>query len=41
MKIKSETGYKIALYTFVTLTVASYIWTLWSIGSWIFKAIFL
>lgn len=41
MKIKSGTGYKIVYYTFVALTVASYIWTLWSIGSWIFKAIFL
>lgn len=41
MKIKKQTGYKIVLYTFVALTVASYIWALWSIGSWIFKAIFL
>lgn len=41
MKIKSKTEYKIVYYTFVALTVASYIWTLGSIGSWIFKAIFL
>lgn len=37
MKIKSETGYKIALYTFVTLTVASYMWALYSIIVWIIK----
>lgn len=41
MKIKPKTGYKITLYTFIALTVASYIWALWSIGSWIFKKIFL
>lgn len=41
MKIKKQTGYKIVYYTFVALTVASYIWTLCSIGSWIFKATFL
>lgn len=41
MKIKKQTGYKIVFYTFVAFTVASYIWTLGSIGSWIFKAIFL
>lgn len=41
MKIKKQTEYKIVSYTFVTLTVASYIWMLWSVGSWIFKAIFL
>lgn len=38
MKIKSKTGYKIALYTFVTLTVASYMWALYSIIVWIIKA---
>lgn len=40
MKIKSETGYKIALYTFVTLTVASYMWALYSIIVWIIKSFF-
>ena len=40
MKIKSKTGYKIALYTFVTLTVASYMWALYSIIVWIIKAFF-
>lgn len=40
MKIKSKTGYKIALYTFVTLTVASYMWALYSIIDWIIKAFF-
>ena len=39
MKIKSKTGYKIALYTFVTLTVASYMWALYSIIVWIIKAL--
>lgn len=40
MKIKSKTGYKIALYTFVTLTVASYMWALYCIIVWIIKAFF-
>ncbi len=40
MKIKSKTGYKIALYTFVTLTVSSYMWALYSIIVWIIKAFF-
>lgn len=40
MKIKSKTGYKIALYTFVTFTVASYMWTWYSIIVWIIKAFF-
>lgn len=40
MKIKTETGYKVALYTFVALTVASYIWTLYSIIVWIIKTFF-
>lgn len=38
MKIKSKTGYMIIFYTFVTLTVASYLWTLYSIIRWIIKA---
>lgn len=40
MKIKSETGYKIALYAFVTLTVATYMWALYSIIVWIIKTFF-
>lgn len=36
MKIKKQTGYKIVFYTFVALTVASYIWMLYSIANWIF-----
>lgn len=40
MKIKSETGYKIVFYTFIALTVASYIWALYSIIVWIIKAFF-
>lgn len=40
MKIKSETGYKIALYMFVTLTVTSYMWTLYSIIVRIIKAFY-
>ena len=40
MKIKSKTGYKIALYTFVALTVASYMWALYSIIVWIIKVLF-
>lgn len=40
MKIKTETGYKVALYTFVALTVASYIWALYSIIVWIIKTFF-
>lgn len=40
MKIKSETGYKIALCTFVTLTAASYMWALYSIIVWIIKTFF-
>lgn len=39
MKIKARTGYKITLYTFLTLTVASYLWSLYSIIIWIFKAL--
>lgn len=40
MKIKSKIGYKIALYTLVTLTVASYMCALYSIIVWIIKALF-
>lgn len=40
MKIKPETGYKVALYTFVMLTVASYMWALYSIIVWIIKTFF-
>lgn len=39
MKIKSKTGYKIVFFTFLTLTVVSYIWTLFCIISWIFKSL--
>lgn len=35
MKIKPKTGYRIAVYTFVTLTVASYMWAVYSIIKWI------
>ena len=40
MKIKSETGYKIVFYTFIALTVASYIWALYCIIGWMIKALF-
>lgn len=35
MKIKAETGYQISFYTLLVLTVASYLWSLYSIVSWI------
>lgn len=41
MKIKKETGYKIVFYTFVALTVASYIWALYSIVCWIVRLLVL
>jgi hypothetical protein len=40
MKIKKQTGYKIVFYTFVALTVASYMWALYSIIVWIIKTFF-
>jgi hypothetical protein len=40
MKIKSENGYKVVFYAFIALTVASYIWALYCIISWIIKALF-
>lgn len=39
MKIKKQTGYKL-YYTFVALTVASYMWALYSIIVWIIKTFF-
>lgn len=37
--MKSQTGYKIVFWTFVVLTIMSYLWAIYSIISWIIKAI--
>lgn len=37
IKIRPGFGFEIMLYTFVTLTVAAYLWVLYSFISWIIK----
>lgn len=41
MKIKPRTKYKIAILTFVLMTVLSYIWAVYCIVCWILKQIVL
>lgn len=41
MKIKTKTAYKITFWGFVAITVACYVWAIYSLVSWILKAILL
>lgn len=41
MKIKTKTAYKFTFWAFVGITVACYVWTIYSFVRWILKAILL